>query len=103
VSNFFFSLNLRHIKKQIVISFCYSSKYISSIKKERKRERKKNITKTRLLVSATKTTFEWKAGIDKSLERKERACGAVGATSIPSIVGSFSFLTMLFIPTFSQH
>jgi hypothetical protein len=37
------------------------------------------------------------------LERKERECGAVGATSIPSTVGSFSFLTMLFIPTFSQH
>jgi hypothetical protein len=37
------------------------------------------------------------------LERKERECGAVGATSIPSTVGLFSFLTMLFIPTFSQH
>jgi hypothetical protein len=36
-------------------------------------------------------------------KRKERVCGAVGATSIPSTVGSFSFLTMLFIPTFSQH
>jgi len=35
-------LNLRHIKK-IVISFCYCSKYISSIKnkKEEKREKQK--------------------------------------------------------------
>ena len=32
VSNFFFSLNLWHIKKN-VISFCYYPKYINSIKK----------------------------------------------------------------------
>jgi hypothetical protein len=47
VSNFFFSLNLRHIKK-IVISFCYCSKYISSIKnkkKERKEKSKKKLFK----------------------------------------------------------
>jgi hypothetical protein len=53
VSNFFFSLNLRHIKK-IVISFCYCSKYISSIKNKKKREKrkaKKNCSKRRLLVS----------------------------------------------------
>jgi len=36
-------------------------------------------------------------------KRKERECGAVGATSTPSTVGLFSFLTMLFLPTFSQH
>jgi hypothetical protein len=36
-------------------------------------------------------------------ERKERESGAVGATSTPSTVGLFSFLTMLFLPTFSQH
>jgi len=34
---------------------------------------------------------------------RERESGAVGATSTPSTVGSFSFLTMLFLPTFSQH
>jgi hypothetical protein len=52
VSNFFFSLNLRHIKK-IVISLCYCSKYIRSIKKKEKREKqKKNCSKRRLLDSA---------------------------------------------------
>jgi hypothetical protein len=40
VSNFFFSLNLQHIKK-IVISFCYCPKYISSIKKQKKRVKRK--------------------------------------------------------------
>jgi hypothetical protein len=34
---------------------------------------------------------------------RERESGAVGATSTPSTVGLFSFLTMLFLPTFSQH
>ena len=38
VSNFFFSLNLRHIKK-IIISFCYCSKYISNIKNKKKEKR----------------------------------------------------------------
>ena len=38
----------------------------------------------------------------KKLER-ESVCGVVGATSTPSTVGLFSFLTMLFLPTFSQN
>jgi hypothetical protein len=45
-------------------------------------------------------------GLERERERerreKERECGAVGATSTPSTVGLFSFLTMLFLPTFSQ-
>jgi hypothetical protein len=48
VSNFFFSLNLQHINK-IVISFCYCSKYISSIKnkkKNREKQKKKLFKKT---------------------------------------------------------
>jgi len=40
VSNFFFSLILQHIKKNLVNLFGYSPKYISN-KKERKKERKK--------------------------------------------------------------
>ena len=39
---------------------------------------------------------------EREIER-ERESGAVGATSTPSTVGLFSFLTMLFLPTFSQH
>jgi len=42
VFNFFFSLNLRHIKK-IIISFCYCSKYISSMKKREKQISQKNV------------------------------------------------------------
>jgi hypothetical protein len=34
-------------------------------------------------------------------KERERESGAVGATSTPSTVGLFSFLTMLFLPTFS--
>jgi 4-hydroxybenzoate polyprenyltransferase len=41
---------------------------------------------------------------DREIEReRERESGAVGATSTPSTVGLFSFLTILFLPTFSQH
>jgi hypothetical protein len=40
VSKFFFSLNLRHILKKNLISFCYCSKYISSIKNKKKREKR---------------------------------------------------------------
>jgi hypothetical protein len=44
MSNFFFSLNLRHIKK-FVILFCYCPKYIGSIKKirEKRKGKKKQI------------------------------------------------------------
>jgi hypothetical protein len=56
VSNFFFSLNLRLIKKKkFVISLCYCSKYISSFKnkkKQRKEKKEKNRYKRRLLVYA---------------------------------------------------
>jgi hypothetical protein len=31
---------LRHIKNKIVISFCYCSKYISSIKNKKKKEKR---------------------------------------------------------------
>jgi hypothetical protein len=41
-------------KKVLAISFCYCSKYISSIKKEkREKQKKKNRSKRRLLDSAT--------------------------------------------------
>jgi hypothetical protein len=40
---------------------------------------------------------------EREKREKERECGAVGATSTPSTVGLFSFVTMLFLPTFSQH
>jgi Zn-finger protein len=39
MSNFFFSLNLRHIKK-FVILFCYCPKYIGKRKEKREKERK---------------------------------------------------------------
>jgi len=39
----------------------------------------------------------------KRERERERESGAVGATSTPFTVGLFSFLTMLFLPTFSQH
>jgi len=52
----------------------------------------------------------WLAKIGKKQKSKperererERERGAVGATSTPSTVGLFSFLTMLFLPTFSQY
>jgi len=38
MSNFFFSLNLQHIKK-FVILFCYCLKYINSIKKQKKKRK----------------------------------------------------------------
>jgi len=40
---------------------------------------------------------------ERENREKEKECGAVGATSTSSTVGLFSFLTMLFLPTFSQH
>jgi hypothetical protein len=40
---------------------------------------------------------------EREKREKERECGAVGATSTPSTVGLFSFVTMLFLPTFYQH
>jgi hypothetical protein len=39
----------------------------------------------------------------KPERERERESGAVGVTSTQSTVGLFSFLTMLFLPTFSQH
>jgi hypothetical protein len=55
-----------------------------------------------ILKDNTKQTRYSKTKPDSG-EYREWECGAVGATSISSTVGSFSFLTMLFIPTFSQH
>jgi hypothetical protein len=49
-------------------------------------------------------TGERKREREREIEReRERESGAVGATSTPSTVGLFSFLTMLFLSTFSQH
>ena len=45
----------------------------------------------------------WKERERERDRKRERESGAVGATSTPSTVGLFSFLTMLFLPTFSQH
>ena len=46
--------------------------------------------------------FIYRVKPERERER-ERECGAVGATSTQSTVGLFSFLTMLFLPTCSQH
>ena len=51
-------------------------------------------------------TYKWALNSEREKERereRERENGVVGATSTPSTVGLFSFLTMLFLPTFSQH